>query len=73
MHLHVPEILLEIARDEGLAKGDLYNLSVSCKLWRDIAEVVLWKDMQGFMPVLATIPGLYTRVSSSSSWLQADC
>ncbi|KAL1729404.1 hypothetical protein EV714DRAFT_284911 [Schizophyllum commune] len=61
MHLHVPEILLEIARDEGLVKGDLYNLSVSCKLWRDIAEVVLWKDMQGFMPVLATIPGLYTR------------
>ncbi|KAL1685230.1 hypothetical protein GGG16DRAFT_129535 [Schizophyllum commune] len=61
MHLHVPEILLEIARDEGLGKGDLYNLSVSCKLWRDIAEVVLWKDMEGFMPVLATIPGLYTR------------
>ncbi|KAI5892981.1 uncharacterized protein SCHCODRAFT_02498874 [Schizophyllum commune H4-8] len=61
MHLHVPEILLEIARDEGLGKGDLYNLSLSCKLWRDIAEVVLWKDMQGFMPVLATIPGLYTR------------
>ncbi|KAL1673326.1 hypothetical protein EV122DRAFT_222931 [Schizophyllum commune] len=61
MHLHVPEILLEIARDKGLVKGDLYNLSVSCKLWRDIAEVVLWKDMEGFMPVLATIPGLYTR------------
>ncbi|KAL1752011.1 hypothetical protein FB107DRAFT_220801, partial [Schizophyllum commune] len=67
MHLHVPEILLEIARDEGLRKGDLYNLSVSCKLWRDIAEVVLWKDIEGFMPVLATIPGLYTRENLAMS------
>lgn len=51
-----------IARDDTLAKGDLYRLALTSPQWRDIAENVLWQCMEGILPVLSPVPDLCSKV-----------
>ncbi|KAI5898804.1 uncharacterized protein SCHCODRAFT_02567681 [Schizophyllum commune H4-8] len=55
--LRIPEIQSAICRDANLSKGDVCQLALTSRNWRDVAIPVIWENIPNLCPLLHLMPG----------------
>ncbi|TRM56053.1 hypothetical protein BD626DRAFT_520928 [Schizophyllum amplum] len=54
--LTIRELLFAVFEDGVLHRADIASIALVCRLWSDVANIVLWSKLDSLIPLLRLLP-----------------